>query len=238
MPFVDALKVTLTESKPGTMRIYLRPIEREISLRGATTDVKCLEKVFIGGEYWSPFPISPRAIVDAGANVGMATLYFAQQYPDAQIIAIEPEALNFEALERNCKGLPNVTLFKGALWSKQRDLTIVNPSAKSWAFAVADRLCEDRNSSVVPTITIPEVLDRLMVDKIDLLKLDIEGSELELFSSGSDKWLGQVRLIVIELHDRYVPGCAKAFYSAVTSQKFVQEVRGENIFVKIFSDGG
>jgi hypothetical protein len=88
MPLADALKLALREKKPVDVQIYLSSTGRKITLRGATTDVACFEKVFISKEYSSPFEYSPQVIVDAGANVGMATLYFASRYPTARILAI------------------------------------------------------------------------------------------------------------------------------------------------------
>ncbi len=237
MPLFDALRLTLAENKPGEARIYLRPIKREVVIRRKTTDLSCLEKVFIADEYRSPFQLAPQVIVDAGANVGMATLFFARQYPYARIVAIEPEPLNFEMLKKNCEGMSNVTLLKSALWSDSCNVRIANPSAEAWAFSVTDQTSEADGLATVSTITIADILRRMNTDHIDLLKLDIEGSELQLFSKGADKWLGRVRHIVVELHDRYVPGCAQAFYSALMSRRFVQELRGENIFIKMIDNG-
>ena len=67
-------------------------------------------------------------------------------------------------------------------------------------------------------------------NQIDILKLDIEGSERELFSKNTD-WLDHVSVIIIELHDRFQPGCAKAVYQKLVERQFHQEVRGENIFI-------
>jgi FkbM family methyltransferase len=233
MPLHDAARLVLQQNKPGKVRIYLRPIGRKITLRRKTTDLACLEKVFIVGEYDSPFQISPGVIIDAGANIGMATLYFAQRYSDALIVAIEPEALNFEILRQNCENLRNVVLLKAALWPKRCNLTIANPTAESWMFRVADQLRGRENSTLVRSITMHDLLCKMNINRVDLLKLDIEGSELELFSEQCREWLNKIHVIVIELHDRYMPGCAQAFYTALTSHKFVQEIRGENIFVEL-----
>ena len=233
MPLRDAVHLALTENTPGQTHIYLRPVSKEVVIRRRTTDLLCLEKVFIADEYNSPFQLSPQVIVDAGANVGMATLFFARQYPQAHVVAIEPESSNFEILKQNCEGIANVTLIRAALWSENRELKIGNPSGEAWAFMVSDEYCSSDNSPRVPAITVPEILHRLNADHIDLLKIDIEGSELELFSNGSEKWLGQVHFIAIELHDRFVPGCSRAFYSALASRQFSQEVRGENVFVRV-----
>src|SRR2546429_507638 len=77
MPLRDAVHLALTQNSPGETRIYLRPISKKIAIRRQTTDLRCLEKVFIAREYNSPFKLCPKIIVDAGANVGMATLFFA-----------------------------------------------------------------------------------------------------------------------------------------------------------------
>jgi FkbM family methyltransferase len=204
----------------------------EITLRGATSDVSCFEKVFIYSEYSSPFDHSPQVIVDAGANVGMATLYFANRYPTARILAIEPEPKNFKMLQRNCARLPNVVLAQAALWPEDRRLTIASSSVGEWAYSVTERSATTESRNEVSAITVEVIFRRLEINKIDLLKLDIEGSERELFSN-AEGWLDRVEYIVIELHDRYRPGCAKAFYSAIATRKFIQEARGEHIFVRL-----
>jgi hypothetical protein len=71
----------------------------------------------------------------------------------------------------------------------------------------------------------------LGVEHIDILKLDIEGAERELFNLGAEAWLGAVGQIIIELHDRFVPGCAFAFYAKIANYPFVQSVRADNVFI-------
>jgi FkbM family methyltransferase len=202
-------------------------------IRRKTTDIRCFEKVFISDEYRSPFEFSPEIIVDAGANIGMATLYFARKYPNAKVMAIEPESSNFEMFEKNCRAVSNVTPVRAALWPKECKLKIKNPNAEAWAFAISDECSGSDSSPRVDAITVKDILCRLNTDHIDLLKIDIEGAERQLFSEGSDEWLGQVRFIIIELHDRFFPGCSRAFYSALVSHRFRQEIRGENVFIKI-----
>jgi FkbM family methyltransferase len=232
MPLAEAFKLALREKKPGNIQINLSSIGREITLRGATTDVSCFEKVFIYNEYNSPFEHSPEVIVDAGANVGMATLYFANRYPAARILAIEPEPKNFELLKKNCAGLSNVMLMQAGLWPVHRRLTICDDGAGEWAYSVTEQSATE-STNEVSAITMEDILRKLAVSGIDLLKLDIEGSERELFSTDAGAWLNRVEYIVIELHDRYRPGCAKAFYSALATRDFLQEIRGENIFIRL-----
>jgi len=231
MPLLSAFRIALGRTPGEHLRVRLKAIDRDVFIRPATSDLTCLEKVFIHDEYRSPFPLDPRLIVDAGANVGMATMYFAHCYPHSKVVAIEPEARNFAMLERNCAGLPNVTLIHAALWPDKRPLMIEDPTSEAWTMAVTDRGLDAAPS--VPAVTVEDVLERVGLERIDLLKLDIEGSELQLFSAGAERWIDRVGMIAIELHDRYRAGCAQAFYSVLTTRRFAQEMRGENIFVKI-----
>ena len=236
MPVRDALRVMCAPKSRRDIGIFLKTIERCVYIRPGTSDLECLGKVFIHDEYRSPFEQYPKLIVDAGANIGMASLYFAHRYPQAQIVAIEPESSNFEMLRRNCTGVTNVILLQGALWPVCCPLEIENPTTEAWTFAITQRP-SNYGGAAISAITIANILERTGAKKIDFLKLDIEGSELQLFSEGAEQWIDLVETIAIELHDRYRPGCAQAFYSVLASRKFIQEIRGENIFVKVLANG-
>lgn len=231
----DAVRLIWSEDIERDTRIFLKPLGHSIVIRSGTTDLRCLEKVFISEEYRLPFELAPRVIVDAGANVGMATLYFANKFPEARIIAIEPEPSNFDILRRNCSNLAGVTLIQAALWPDHRDLEIPDYDVNKWEFRVGDRREHPSDGETVAGITVADLLAQIDPEPIDLLKLDIEGSELELFTTGVDQWLHRIGIIAIELHDRLKPGCAETFYGALTSRKFVQEINGENIFIRLLN---
>lgn len=228
----DAIRLAAREHSPGEINVHLTKIGHGVTFRGSTTDVKCFEKVFLANEYQSPFDLKPSLIIDAGANIGMASLYFASRYPKATIVAIEPEAANFRMLQRNCQGLSNIILIHGALWPESTNLRINDPDSEAWTFSVS----EAKNGTATDTVsavTIADIMRHTGSTRIDLLKLDIEGAEVDLFSRGNLNWIDQVDCMVIELHDRLRPGCAQAFYSQLVPRNFTQEVRGENIFVQL-----
>src|SRR5262245_54333406 len=79
---------------------------RRVLIRLRTTDGAVFHKVFIENEYDLALAQDPSIIVDAGANVGMTAVYFALRYPNARIIAIEPESENFGILKSNAKRFP------------------------------------------------------------------------------------------------------------------------------------
>jgi hypothetical protein len=63
--------------------------------------------------------------------------------------------------------------------------------------------------------------------------MDIEGAEKEVFSSDPRRWLTRVGIIVIELHDRFVPGAARSFYRAIQEHEFTQAILGEMVMVHL-----
>lgn len=80
-------------------------------------------------------------------------------------------------------------------------------------------------------MTVEDIMERFNLDRIDLLKVDIEGAEKEVFSdSDAVKWIDAVDAIEVELHDRFRPGCSRAFFSRVGDFK-IEHSRGMNTFV-------
>jgi FkbM family methyltransferase len=201
---------------PGTrVRVVARP---------NSSDRAAFEHVF-GGAYELDVPREPRLIVDLGANAGYASVYFALRYPAVRVIAVEPVPENAELLRRNVARLGNVDVVEGAAWPRPARLTLVDPGKGYWGMRVA----EDPSGGI-RAVTIPELLDGAGMDGIDLLKVDIEGAEQQLFSENTD-WLARVGLLVLELHDRFVPGCRAALDAAIarSGAQFEERRRGEDV---------
>jgi FkbM family methyltransferase len=199
-------------------------------LRKGTSDLTVFRKIFVSKEYDIQYKEEPELIIDGGANVGYASIFFANRFPSAQIIAIEPESSNFEALVNNVSKYDNVTTVKKGLWNKSGFLRIIDKESDKFAFMTMEVSAGDEYD--VEVITIDEILRLSGCSEIGILKLDIEGAEKELFSSNYDSWLGKVKLLIIELHDDMKSGCSDAFYAAINHYKFESEVVGENIVLR------
>lgn len=214
----------------GLIRIDVPALGAPILVRARTSDKPTFEQVFVRGEYDTSFiTFRPEVIVDAGANAGFATRFFARRYPWARIIAIEPEPSNFDLLRRNTGHLDTVVPLQAALWSRSVSLRIENPLDDKWAFRVEEAPVTDPVH--IRGITVPETMECAGSTRIDILKLDIEGAEKELFESGCDTWLSRVNAIMVELHDRLRPGCSDAFYRAIRGHDFARFQRGEHIIL-------
>jgi FkbM family methyltransferase len=78
-------------------------------------------------------------------------------------------------------------------------------------------------------ITVEDLLMRFDMDRIGIFKIDIEGSEKELFEK-SKGWIDRTDLLVVELHERWKPGCTRSFY--MNTPGFSREwTKGESVFL-------
>ncbi len=102
---------------------FLQP---PVYLRNTYSDRTMFEQIFLNKEYEVPINFSPATIIDLGANVGYASIYFANRFPDAKIFAVEPEENNHQVAVKNTAPYKNITLVKGAVWHKPELINVVD----------------------------------------------------------------------------------------------------------------
>jgi FkbM family methyltransferase len=198
LPGVDnKLKVSFPESR------------QKVALRLGTSDVGVFMHVFVYDQYGVGLTRTPSVIVDAGANVGLSAVYFAQRYPAAKIIAIEPEPENFRLLVRNAAPFPNIIPVQAALWKHDGTVAIHDTGGGGWGMRVADEAA----GAEVKSIRLDTLLRDHGITHVDLLKVDIEGAECEVFEDAAS-WIDRVSVVCTELHDRFRPGCSEIFERA------------------------
>jgi FkbM family methyltransferase len=173
-----------------------------------------MRQVLIEKHYAFHVAQPPRTIIDAGANIGLSAVYFANRFPEAKIVAVEPESSNFEILRQNVSGYSNVLAIRAALWHSTGMISLVDPGVGHHGFQTSYMVQSD--SKKVSAVTIEDILKEINSKSIDLLKVDIEGSEKELFESCSP-WIGKVRMIMVELHEHLRPGCTDSFTKATAA---------------------
>lgn len=212
--FLKAATVHFTR-KPIVLDAKVDGFRAPVQVRIPSTDLRVYEQVIHRREYDFPVKRQPSFIVDAGANIGFASVFFANRYPNARILSLEPERSNYEILAKNAAPYPNITAVRGALWSETTDLNVIDPGLGNWGFQVGAQNGSSSGDShqTVHAFTIETIMRDFGVEKIDILKIDIEGSELEIFET-SHRWIDKVDSMVVELHERLRPGCSRAFYNA------------------------
>lgn len=197
------------------------------------SDVSIIESIFNKDEYRLPLDgFQPKLILDCGGNIGCAAVYFANRYPSAQIYSVEPERNNFKLLTFNTVFYEKIHLMNSALWDKETFIRVEDKGFGVAGFMTFETTADDPDA--LKTTTIGKILADSGFDEIDLLKIDIEGAEKEVFAAPDvDDWLSKVKVLVIELHDRMKRGCSYEFFKAVSKYKWFFAFRGENlIFIR------
>lgn len=142
-------------------------------------------------------------IIDGGASTGNSSRRFLQDYPNAQIHAFEPIPSALEHLKAALAGHPNLHIHPQALGASNQRMTfhVLNrPSSSSFLAPTALNVhYHPQEMDVAQDIEVEMVrLDSVFHERVDLLKLDLQGYELEALK-GAGEWLKQVRIITTEV---------------------------------------
>jgi FkbM family methyltransferase len=162
-------------------------------------------------------------IVDAGANIGAASLWFGTCYPAAAIVAIEPEAGNATILRKNLADCPHATILEAAIDAEPGFVAVQNDSL-GWAVQT------ERSDAGLRSVSMEGAFSASGGDEPFIVKIDIEGFEKELFSSNLD-WLHRTFCVIIEPHDWMLPGkgTSTSFQRAMAHYDFEIYPHGENL---------
>jgi FkbM family methyltransferase len=204
---------------PGRTAIWIRGLEYPIQLRNGTSDFAVFTQVFLMRQYDLPIVPNAEIIIDAGANVGLASLFFLWRNPKVRIVSIEPDAENYEiACENLAPFANNCRVVHGALWSESRTLALSRGTFRDGRHWASQTLPDENASSEhVRAYTVDEILSEAAFDHIDLLKVDIEGAELQVFRDGSTSFMDRTRCCAVECHGKVA---AQAFLDAATAHGF------------------
>lgn len=136
-------------------------------------------------------------IIDAGANIGAASLWFSMQFPNATILAVEPDPNNAAQCRRNAAALSSITVFECAIGARDGCVALSNPENEAWAVQTSRVASGDEGVAIS---TVSSLLDVVPNGELFIVKIDIEGFEADLFSENCD-WARTATVIYIEPHD-------------------------------------
>ncbi len=216
--FKDALVITRALlSKKSVIKLPSKKIE--ICLRPNTKDLETFEEVFISNIYDINLPFNPVNIVDAGANVGLASLFFKLKYPNSKIVAIEIESKNIEMILKNTKSFNDITVLERGLYNKNTFFKITDPYNATNSFQIEE--VSGNQDYDIQSITLDEILVTNDWKTIDILKIDIEGAEKQLFEENYQNWLPKVKVLMIETHDRMISKCSYTVMKTINEYNFI-----------------
>lgn len=226
--WASLLRLILTKvSGREFVRLRVRHVRKPVFARLNNSDLSVLYQVF-GQKECEVDVRDPAVIIDGGANVGYSTLYLAERYPGATIIAVEPSGDNCRIFRMNCEAFPNVRLVQGGIWSRRAHLELCDPNERGWMIQV--REAQVPSDAMIEAYTIADLAEIAGGSRIDILKLDIEGTEARVFSEGDMSWLDRVGCLIIETHG---DAARKLVCEAMAVRGFAAHISGEkHVFTK------
>lgn len=200
-------------------------------IRKDSSDAEVVKQIWIQEEYKQPLELISQQIklsnqpniLDFGANIGMASLYFKKQFPESKIIAFEPFEENRSMIH------PEIMSSPKALWKTNTNLSLgLNfRDGKEWSIQVQ----ENNNGSIIGA-NLMTILKSFNLDEVDILKIDIEGSEYPVFLEDTtiQTALQNIKSIIIEIHDD--AGNREDLYSIIKSCNFlIYPLRELDVFI-------
>jgi len=232
---IDGIKYCVYKYLSGESKLFwTKPAEagRPVCIRTGSSDLDVFRQIFVNREY-SPLSNLDDVglVIDCGAYVGYASVWFLSQYPRCHVICVEPDPTNFSLLKRNLEayGEQRVTLIQAGVWPEPVPLAISQEQyrdGRKWTVQV--RPSNSGEETDFQGVTLNSLLSSSEYDRISILKMDVEGAEAEIFKR--KKWLNYVDNIAIELHDDSKFGkSSDAFFSAIEVENFKVSKKGENV---------
>jgi FkbM family methyltransferase len=225
------LSANLRRKSGGTRqairRLPLKGIEHPLLLREGRSDPFFFGQIFLDQEFGPTRTLELSSIVDLGGNAGLASIWFLNTFPRAKVVTIEANPDNYSSLEANLGPYGDrATVVKGGAWWRRTPLALIRRRNEGDA-GVREAVPGDDPATLMDGWDIPALMARGGFSQIDLLKIDIEGGEVELLLNGAERWLPQVRNLSIELHG---PECEAALERALAPYTYQRQVLGELIF--------
>lgn len=237
--FFPGLKWTIFKSLsyrglgPSHLTIHPKMLRHPLLVRmKESSDIHVVSQIFVQGELdgWQcTKATSVGVILDLGANVGYTSALFLNLFPDAFVLAVEPDPLNAEVCRRNLAPYGGrAKVVEGAVWHKRGRLALSRGAFRDglqWATQV--RAPQAGETATVVAWDVPALLEMCPRKTVDILKVDIEGSERDLFSYNACEWLHCVRNLCIEFHG---PECQEAVVNALAGYYYETSSSGEYHF--------
>lgn len=179
---------------PANFKIFLFGNSASVTIWDRS-DLLLFKEIFLHGEYNLKLIKEPEVIVDLGANIGYSSIYFHLKYPMAKIYAFEPGPKTFDLLKENIGVIPEIEVFNLAVSSETGERYLYSNESKASA-SFSERGGQKSGVSV-ETLSLDDLLSKLDLRGVDILKFDIEGAEGGIFSKEN---VSTIKQIVGEVH--------------------------------------
>lgn len=206
-------------------------MSRPLLIRPGTPDQRVFRHVYIEETYALDGP-PPDIVLDLGAHTGVSTRWLMDRHPGARMIAVEPNPGVIPLLRLNA---PGAEIHPVAVSGEAGTGRLALYPDDDWR-ATLHSDGDGGQHVTVPVRTVDDVLDGRMPD---LVKIDVEGAEREIFRAGG-RWLKGARVIWLETHDRFVAGCSAAVRAALAAcdrSHVIKRRGGEDLTIRFGGSG-
>jgi FkbM family methyltransferase len=207
------------KSSTGSLKHRLNILGFRVESFSYPQIINLLEEIFIYDVYSSEIKELHPYIIDCGSNIGMSVLYFKSQYPGAKILAFEPDHETFQLLSENVSvnNLDGVQLLNVALSDQDSEVQLF---AKPVPGSLTMSLFKSEEKTQMKSV-IAKKLSGYVNAKVDLLKIDVEGSEIKILRDlvESDK-IKMIDQMIIEYHPAITGKPVESFIKFLESINF------------------
>ena len=238
---ITLVKLSLKQKfyKPGTSPVSERFFDYTVKGLDYASLSFLYKELFCSDDYFFKATSQAPVIIDCGANIGMATLYFKYLYPDAKIVAFEPNPQIYKLLKSNIETnhISNTELHNIALYNEEKELSFFTGDESG---NLRGSILEDRGRKNEIVVKAKKLSDYLRTTgKVDLIKIDVEGAELNIIQDLFDSsMLQKADQYVIEYHhniNEEKPGLS-AFLAKFESSGFNYSVKATFYRIKGFQE--
>lgn len=212
--------------KAVSYNLLLNKKIQTVYLRTYSGDISIFYEIFFKEVYKTEDKCTSSIIMDIGANIGLATIYFLAKNPHATIISVEPDPANAFLFRKNLLNeitLGRVLFFETAVSDRCGKMYLSQPLKK-----YNPKLLQQAavNAIDVEVLSIHSLMDLCKVSEIKILKIDVEGAEETIFSN-KDEWLAKVKTILVEIHSE---NSKRNILEILRQQNFILQSSANSIY--------
>lgn len=216
--------------KNALIILKLKGLSHNIYLRNRTYDVNIFYQIFIDEELEMKYNGRINNILDLGANIGLSTLFFLRKYPEVSIISVEPDINNFKVLERNTCNYGSVKRLNLGIYGKNCTLYLVDVGEGEASYRVLESSNGYRIINKINCINISTLKLQHGIKQLDIIKMDIEGSEASCLLDFTHDWLNDTKYLLVEIHEGLIPGLTTLIKKAIPSAFSYSNLNEYSIF--------
>lgn len=191
--------ITMSPKSRELTSLRLGDSGAHLQVRPGTSDVENLYQHFVERELDGFDLGQPSRILDIGSYAGYSIFFLAEKFPNARIVGVEADPDNFELCTLHHADNPMVKLINKAVWAENTTVSLLAGPEGAWSNKTIPQTDE---FPPVEGITLPSILEEVGWDSVDVIKMDIEGSEYDVLKTVATDISRMCSVLLVEFHHK------------------------------------